>query len=78
MTREHWDVLRSWLAELSGEPFPEAAPSTPPAQPPASGSESDDANAGMRLVLKELVYLLVRKKIITENEASGLLRQMCR
>jgi hypothetical protein len=32
----------------------------------------------MRLVLNELIYLLVRKKIISENEGSALLRQMFR
>jgi hypothetical protein len=71
--REHQTVLRSWIADLSGEQAPEPAA-------PATESESGavEANANIRLVLNELIYLLVRKKIITENEASGLLHQMFR
>ena len=37
-----------------------------------------EANANVQLVLHELITLLVRKKIITENEAVGFLRQMFR
>ena len=69
--REHQAVLRSWIAELSGEQSPELAAS---AAEPETGEIDPDAN--MRLVLNELIYLLVRKKIITENEGTGLLRQM--
>lgn len=71
--REHQAVLRSWIGELSGEPVPEPAAS---ATEPETGAV--EANANMRLVLNELIYLLVRKKIITENEGSALLRQMFR
>jgi hypothetical protein len=71
--REHQAVLRSWIADLSGEPAPEPATS---ATEPETGAIETEAN--MRLVLNELIYLLVRKKIITENEATGLLRQMFR
>jgi hypothetical protein len=71
--REHQDVLRSWIAALSGEQAPEPAAS---AAEPETGAI--DANANIRLVLNELIYLLVRKKIITENEGSALLRQMFR
>lgn|SRR5579864_242820 len=71
--REHQAVLRSWIAELSGEQSPELAAS---AAEPETGEIDPDAN--MRLVLNELIYLLVRKKIITENEGTGLLRQMFR
>ena len=78
MKREHWDVLRAWLAELSGERLPEATPSVTAAQEPPARTESADDNASLRLVFNELLYLLVRKKIITEDEASGLLRQMFR
>jgi PilZ domain len=71
--REHQAVLRSWIAELSGEhPHEPAAP----AAEPETGAIETEAN--MRLVLNELIYLLVRKKIITENEGTGLLRQMFR
>ena len=71
--REHQAVLRSWIADLSGQKASEPAES---AAEPETGAIEENAN--MRLVLNELVYLLVRKKIITENEASGLLRQMFR
>ena len=71
--REYQDVLRSWLAILSGEQPPEPAVST--TEPEAAAI---DANANMRLVVNELIVLLVRKKIITENEGSALLRQMFR
>ncbi len=70
---EHQEVLRSWIAELSGEQPPSAAVSS---TEPGTGAIESDAN--MRLVMHELITLLVRKKIITENEGSGLLRQMYR
>jgi hypothetical protein len=72
--REHQDVLRFWIADLSGEQTPEPAASA--TEPETEGAI--EANANMRLVLNELIYLLVRKKIITENEGSALLRQMFR
>jgi hypothetical protein len=68
---EHQDVLRSWIAELSGELPPEPAVSSTELE---TGAIESDAN--MRLVMHELITLLVRKKIITENEGSELLRQM--
>ena len=71
--REHQDVLRSWIADLSGEQAPDPAAS---ATEPESGAI--EANANVQLVLHELITLLVRKKIITENEAVGFLRQMFR
>jgi len=71
--REHQAVLRSWIADLSGEQPPEPAAS---ATEPETGAI--EANANIRLVLNELIYLLVRKKIITEDEGSALLRQMFR
>src|SRR5579864_8912707 len=71
--REHQAVLRSWIADLSGDQAPEPAAS---ATEPETGEI--DANANIRLILNELIYLLVRKKIITENEGSALLRQMFR
>jgi hypothetical protein len=71
--REHQDVLRSWIADLSGEQPPEPVASTTEPETAAI-----DLNANMRLVLNELIYLLVRKKIITENEGAELLREMFR
>ncbi len=73
--REFQEVLRSWIADLSGEKAPEPAASATETEPETGAIE---ANANMRLVLNELIYLLVRKKIITENEGSALLRQMFR
>lgn len=73
MKPEHQNVLRSWLAELSGEKPPEPAASTAEPETQSTGGE-----ANMRLVLNELIYILVRKKIITENEGAELLRQMFR
>jgi hypothetical protein len=73
MKREHQKVLRSWIAELSGEQPPQPELSAPAEEPAGI-----DANANMRLVMNELIYLLVRKKIITENEGADLLREMFR
>ncbi len=71
--REYQDVLRFWIAELSGQQAPEPAASV---TEPETGAI--DADANVRLGLNELIYLLVRKKILSENEATGLLRQMFR
>jgi hypothetical protein len=70
---EHQDVLRCWIAELSGEQPPGPAGATMESEAGAPG-----ANANMRLVLNELIYLLIRKNIISEDEGAGLLRQMFR
>lgn len=70
---ENQAVLHQWLAELRGEPSPEADAviSVPEiSTAPAVGN--------LRQVLNELVSLLIRKKIITENEGTALLRQMFR
>jgi len=73
MKREHQEILRFWIAELSGEKPCEPAPSI--AEPK---TEAADADANMRLVLNELIFLLVRKKIFTENEGAELLHKMFR
>jgi hypothetical protein len=69
--REHQDLLNSWIAELSG--------GRPAAGSPA-GSESASTNesTNMMIVLNQLIALLVRKKILTENEGAGFLRRMFR
>jgi hypothetical protein len=71
--REHQAVLRSWIAELSGQQ---------PHEPAVSTTEDEtggiEANANVRFVLNELITLLVRKKIMTEDEGAGLFRQMFR
>jgi hypothetical protein len=70
---EHRDILRSWIAELSGE-----APVEPPehvTEPQAPNSEGDTK---LRLAMNELITLLVRKKVVSESEATALLRAMFR
>lgn len=70
---EHQAVLLSWIAELSGE-----QPSGPdvPAAAPEAGLLATIEN--LRQVVNELVNLMVRKKVLTENEAAGMLRQLLR
>lgn len=70
---EHQAVLRSWIAELSGEQ-PSAA--DVPAAGPEAGLLATIEN--LRQVVSELVNLMARKKILTENEAVGILRQLLR
>jgi hypothetical protein len=70
---EHRAVLKTWIAELSGEKAtnPEFT-STSPEQGMMAAMENN------RQVLNELITLMVRKKIIRENEGAALLRQMFR
>lgn len=68
---EHQGVLRSWIADLSGEQPPKL--DVAPAGPEAGLL---GANEKLRQVVNELVNLMVRKKLISENEGAGLLRQM--
>jgi hypothetical protein len=69
MEVESRNILRYWVADLSGEPIPKPEP----AEAPSSMLPSADADSNMRLVLNELITLLVRKKIITEMEGAELL-----
>ena len=66
-------VLKTWIAELSGE-------KTTTHELPSTNAEQSMMTAigNNRQVLNELVNLLVRKKIISENEGAALLRQMFR
>jgi hypothetical protein len=70
---EHQGVLRSWIADLSGEQPPklDAVPAGPEAGPLG-------AIENLRQVVNELINLMVRKKLLSENEAAALLRQMFR
>jgi len=70
---EHVGVLRAWVAEASGEGSlePEAAQSEPEA-----GLSTEILK--LRQVLNELVSLLVRNRIIKEQEGAALLRQLFR
>jgi hypothetical protein len=77
ITREHRATLQSWIAELSGVPAPlSAAPPTPSAH--KSKAESAEGDANLLIIINELITILVRKKILTENEAAGLLRRLFR
>jgi hypothetical protein len=70
---EHKTILKAWLAKLSGgKSFePEVGATSPE-------SETLTVTANLRSVLNELIYLMVRKKVISENEGAGLIRQMLR
>jgi PilZ domain-containing protein len=72
ISREHQEVLNSWLAEVSGG----ACKGIDPPQTQTDLEAAGDTN--FLLVLNQLVALLVRKKILTESEGSGLLRKMFR
>jgi hypothetical protein len=67
---ESREILRYWIADLSGEPL---APPEPVKAPAAASVSSFDSQSNMRLVLNELITLLVRKKLITEMEGAELL-----
>ncbi|HEX4641861.1 MAG TPA: PilZ domain-containing protein [Candidatus Acidoferrales bacterium] len=76
---EHQKVLRSWIGGLSGDPSGDEAASVEPAPAkPAPVTVEREGEANLRFVLNELITLLVRRKIITESEAAGLLRQLFR
>jgi hypothetical protein len=68
---EHQIVLRSWIAELSGEALPETNVSV-------AESDSGEISTVLHLqqVLNELINLMVRKKVINAVEATALLRKI--
>ena len=70
---EHQAVLLSWIAELSGE---QPSKLDVAAAGPEGGLVATVEN--LRQVVNELVNLMARKKILTENEAVGILRQLLR
>jgi len=76
---EHLAILQAWVAELTGKPL--AIPEPPqiseaPATPPEGDPLATISN--LRQVMNEFINLMIRKKIITENEGAGLLRQLFR
>lgn len=70
---EYQDVLRFWIAGLSGQTSPE-----PPASTKVDETLAIDADASAQLVFNELISLLVRKRILTENEMAELLVRLFR
>jgi hypothetical protein len=70
---EHVGALRAWVAEASGEGSlePEVA------QPEPEAAMSAEI-VKVRQVLNELVSLMVRNRIIKEQEGAALLRQLFR
>jgi len=68
----HREVLRHWIANLSGEVAPGAAEINSKIATEVE-AESQDMESNLKLVLAELVTLLVRKKILTEGEGAKLL-----
>jgi hypothetical protein len=77
IAREHQGTLQIWIAELSGVQAPALA--APPAAVPAESKiESLEGDANLLIIFNELITMLVRKKILTENEAAGLLRRLFR
>jgi len=74
IARDHQKLLRSWIADLSGEPL--AEPEEVAVSPPESTAPSGDT--GLRFVMNELITLLVRRKAISETEGSELLKHMFR
>ncbi len=64
------EILNSWMAELRGEPVND--PSTPEIE---LAVEAPVAAAGdLRPALHELINLMVRKKLLSDNEKAALLR----
>lgn len=70
---EHKTILNSWITELTGEKASAPAPGAEPASAVSTGEIVDP-----RLVLNALIHLLYRKQLISESEATELLRQMFR
>lgn len=70
---EHQDVLRFWIASLSGNQSPE-----PPASTKVDETPAIEADSNSQLVFNELISLLVRKRILSENEMTELLVQLFR
>lgn len=74
ITPEHQGVLRSWVAELSGEQTeqPEILATT------SANAAAAGGDRNLRFVLNELIALLVHRKLIGESEGDELLRMLLR
>jgi hypothetical protein len=77
-------ILQEWIAEVSGQPLPpppEPSPvpqAVPSAVAPLASETEEPEEKNERFVLNQLVNLLMRKKILTEKEATALLRELFR
>jgi hypothetical protein len=71
-------VLERWLAELSGEPLPEAKPPSkePEPQPEPGGPSTETRIDEQRYVLNELIIALIRKRVLTDAEGKALLLKL--
>jgi hypothetical protein len=67
---EQGQVLRKWIMELGGDA---AEPAETSLDAPAAETTLHRAD---RYVLSELIELLVRKRVLTEQEATTLLRRL--
>ncbi len=65
------EILRSWLAET-------ASGSAGPAEAPLAPADVQASQPSERRVLKELIRLMVTKKLLAENEGAELLRLLSR
>lgn len=73
---EHLNVLRSWIGGLSGDrSVDQALSAEESARMSSTATVERSGEADLRLVVNELITLLVRRKIISESEAAGLLHQ---
>jgi PilZ domain len=64
-------VLERWLAELSGEVPPE------PVGPKKEEARSDGSpDHAVRYVLNELIIVLIRKRVLTDEEGQALLQKL--
>jgi hypothetical protein len=80
---EDLTVLKIWLAELTGEPQPPSQVGANKKDATVAAFEAEEAgnqldNSKLRQFLNELVNLMIRKKIIDEDEGATLIRQLFR
>lgn len=73
MTLAHRQVLRYWIAGLSGIALPEPAAAATVLQ-----DVSQEMESNIRLVIGELITLLIGKNILTQGEGAEMLLQVFR
>jgi hypothetical protein len=70
---EYQAVLQAWVADLGGKDLPKSS-----ATAGAPESEIRSTVLDLQQTLNELINLMVRKRVITEDEGTALLRQVFR